>query len=85
MFCRVFPLPAALTVWVFVLALTALLLWVMGAVRHRPTVLRMLGVGLVLGLLALSRENALIFVPIIMLWAATLATGASDSARSSRM
>ncbi|MFO0972095.1 MAG: tetratricopeptide repeat protein [Phycisphaerae bacterium] len=55
--------------------LGAALVWLLAVVRPRPTAARMAGVGLLLGLLGLSRENALLFVPLVALWAALRPAG----------
>lgn len=50
------------------LFLTCSLLAVMGRLHDRPLTRRWLAAGLILALLALTRENALIFPPIVLAW-----------------
>ena len=54
-----------------VLALTTGLLALLGSVVQRPSAFRWSGVALVTGLLALTRENALVFAGVIVLWILT--------------
>jgi len=46
----------------------ALLLWILSRLIRRAGTLAALGLGLALGGLCLTRENALVFVPLLLLW-----------------
>lgn len=45
-----------------------LMLWLTGRAQQRPTVARWACMGAVLGLLCLTRENALLLLPVLVLW-----------------
>lgn len=60
----------------------ALLLWLVGRAQQRPTAARWAGAGAVLGALCLTRENALLLIPVIALW---LLLRFSDRSRTRRM
>src|SRR3954469_5470583 len=47
-------------------AVTSFLLWALAAARARPRIVRWLGSGVLLGILALLRENALLLVPFLL-------------------
>lgn len=47
---------------------TALLLYLLGRAQHRTRATTLALCGLVTGLLALTRENALVFVPLVCIW-----------------
>ncbi|MFH0982183.1 MAG: tetratricopeptide repeat protein [Planctomycetota bacterium] len=50
------------------LFLATLLLWLLACCQEKPSRTRWLGAGLVLGLLALTRQNALMLVPLLFAW-----------------
>ena len=50
------------------LFLTTLLLWLLGGCAGRPTWGKWLGAGIVLGLLIVTRQNALALVPLLLAW-----------------
>lgn len=50
------------------LMLTCSLLWAVTLIVDRPTACRALAAGLIVGCLALTRENALVFAPLLFAW-----------------
>lgn len=52
------------------LFLLCLVLWILGRIVDRPKSTTLLGLGAALGFLILTRENALLFVPVILVWLA---------------
>ena len=63
------------------LLLLSLLLWILAHTQARPTSWRWLCAGLTLGLLTLSRENALLILPALLLWLALRFRDSTSAAR----
>ncbi|MCK4342097.1 MAG: tetratricopeptide repeat protein [Phycisphaerae bacterium] len=64
---------------------TTLLLWLLGRARRRTSVLELGGAGLVLGLLCLTRENALLLIPVLGAWLAIHVTKPGLATRAGRV
>lgn len=60
------------------LVLVCSLLWLVSRIQHSPTMVSTVGLGMILGALILNRENAWVFLPVLVVWLGWVGRQAKD-------